>query len=333
MKKFTIPCDFGGKKAPFDVYIGMPKKGNHPLQMQAWWLSSERGGNIPGEVMESFAKLLELAEKNNVSFEELCVYALEEANKEEEQNQAQQEAAPAAEAPPPPPAPEPAPAPQPMQIETAQVPAHEAIDGGTGQPMAPPPPAPEPIPEPAPAPTPPPPPPITEPAPEQPALTPVPEPTPEPIERWEEYDEGELETADPPEDPVPPPPPIPEPAPEPAPAPPPPPPLPEEDELEEDEFIDEALEAEPTADDMMEPMEAPHIGTTTSDENISNVMAAPPQPEQPTPRPETPPQPTKTAPDYSSFDPFATPIDQQYYDVKVSHNTTPPSFDGEGDEG
>ena len=85
MKKFTIPCDFGGVKAPFDVYIGNPKKGNHPLQNQAHWLSSERGGTIPQEVMDSFAKLLALSEKNGVSFEDLCVYALEAANAENEQ--------------------------------------------------------------------------------------------------------------------------------------------------------------------------------------------------------------------------------------------------------
>ena len=64
MKKFTVPCDFGGQKAPFDVYIGNPKPGNHPLQNQASWLSKERGGTIPQEVMESFQKLLDLAEKN-----------------------------------------------------------------------------------------------------------------------------------------------------------------------------------------------------------------------------------------------------------------------------
>jgi len=83
MKKFTIPCDFGGKSAPFDVYIGNPKPGNHPLQNQSAWLSKERGGTIPGDVMESFAKLLDLAEKNGVSFEDLCVYALDAANEED----------------------------------------------------------------------------------------------------------------------------------------------------------------------------------------------------------------------------------------------------------
>lgn len=83
MKKFTVPCDFGGQKAPFDVYIGNPKPGNHPLQNQASWLSKERGGTIPQEVMDSFQKLLDLAEKNNVSFEDLCVYALNAAGQQE----------------------------------------------------------------------------------------------------------------------------------------------------------------------------------------------------------------------------------------------------------
>jgi len=82
MKKFTIPCDFGDKKAPFDVYIGLPAKGRHPLEFQAKWLSKERGGVIPSDVMESFQKLYDLSQKNGVSFEDLCVYALEAANKE-----------------------------------------------------------------------------------------------------------------------------------------------------------------------------------------------------------------------------------------------------------
>ena len=80
MKKFTIPCNFGGTKSPFDVYIGNPKPGNHPLQNQAAWLSSERGGSIPPEVMESFAKLLDLSAKHGVSFEDLCVHAMKTVN-------------------------------------------------------------------------------------------------------------------------------------------------------------------------------------------------------------------------------------------------------------
>lgn len=76
MKKFTVPCDFGGVKAPFNLYVGEVGPGVHPLQFQAAWLSRERGGTIPAEVMDSFQKLADIAKENGVSFEELCVYAL-----------------------------------------------------------------------------------------------------------------------------------------------------------------------------------------------------------------------------------------------------------------
>lgn len=79
MQHFMIPCDFGGRKAPFPIYVGEPKADAHPLQHQSSWLSSERGGSIPQEVMDSFEKLHKIAMENNVSFEELCVYAMGEA--------------------------------------------------------------------------------------------------------------------------------------------------------------------------------------------------------------------------------------------------------------
>ncbi|MEM8962551.1 MAG: DUF2610 domain-containing protein [Acidobacteriota bacterium] len=84
MRRFTVPCDFGGTTSPFDVYIsgGEPLEGYHPLHFQSLWLREERGGEIPQEVMDSFAKLLELARKNGVDFEELCVHAMQEAEKE-----------------------------------------------------------------------------------------------------------------------------------------------------------------------------------------------------------------------------------------------------------
>jgi hypothetical protein len=82
MKKFTINCDFEGQIAPFTIFIGTPKEGNHPLDHQAKWLADNRGGTIPAEVMDALSKLQELSKKNNVSLEELCVYAL---GSEEEQ--------------------------------------------------------------------------------------------------------------------------------------------------------------------------------------------------------------------------------------------------------
>ncbi|MFC1408797.1 DUF2610 domain-containing protein [Streptacidiphilus sp. N1-12] len=76
MKKFTIPCDFSGEKAPFNIYIGAPAAGHHPLQHQSAWLSRERGGSVPSEVMDSFQKLFDISLENGVDFEQLCVYAL-----------------------------------------------------------------------------------------------------------------------------------------------------------------------------------------------------------------------------------------------------------------
>jgi hypothetical protein len=81
MKRFTIPCDFAGQKTPFHIYVGEPSSDIHPLFFQAAWLAEKRGGTIPSEVMESFAKLQVIANENDVSFEELCVYALSTAEK------------------------------------------------------------------------------------------------------------------------------------------------------------------------------------------------------------------------------------------------------------
>lgn len=84
MKRFTVPCDFNGVKQPFHVYIGEPNPKKHPLQFQSTWLSSERGGSIPQDVMDSFEKLFKISQENDVSFEDLCVYALGAAQQEQE---------------------------------------------------------------------------------------------------------------------------------------------------------------------------------------------------------------------------------------------------------
>ena len=78
VKKFTANCDFGGQKSPVTLYIGTPAvNASHPLFFQGQWLN-KRGGNIPPEVMDSFGKLAGIAEKNRVSFEDLCAYVIEE---------------------------------------------------------------------------------------------------------------------------------------------------------------------------------------------------------------------------------------------------------------
>ncbi|HVA51057.1 MAG TPA: DUF2610 domain-containing protein [Pirellulales bacterium] len=80
MKRFTVPCDFDGIKQPFYFYITNVPPPTHPLEEQARWLKEERGGTIPKEVMDSFAKLQTIAHENNVSFVDLCVYALGSAS-------------------------------------------------------------------------------------------------------------------------------------------------------------------------------------------------------------------------------------------------------------
>lgn len=80
VKKFTVNCDFGGQKHPVTLYIGDPSPDSHPLGFQGKWLSKERGGSIPSEIMDSFAKLKEISEKNRVPFEELCSYVINEIN-------------------------------------------------------------------------------------------------------------------------------------------------------------------------------------------------------------------------------------------------------------
>ena len=85
MKRLTIPCQFGEIKAPFHVYIGQPAPGCHPLKYQTAWLRDERGGVVPPEVFDSFARLEVIAAENRVSFEDLCVYALGLAAEEKEE--------------------------------------------------------------------------------------------------------------------------------------------------------------------------------------------------------------------------------------------------------
>jgi hypothetical protein len=84
VKRFTIPCDFSGQQIPVVLYIGAPHSDFHPLHFQNTWLSSVKGGKIPADVMDSIEKLRNLAKKNNVSFEELCFYAINVANGEME---------------------------------------------------------------------------------------------------------------------------------------------------------------------------------------------------------------------------------------------------------
>ncbi len=78
VQKFTTNCDFNGKKVPVTLYIGNPSTGSHPLSFQSRWLSKEKGGSIPQDIMDSFAKLKDISDNGRISFEELCKYVIDE---------------------------------------------------------------------------------------------------------------------------------------------------------------------------------------------------------------------------------------------------------------
>ena len=81
VKKFSVPCQYdSGNVAPFDFFIGNPNEGKHPIEVQSKWLTEVKGGHVPQDVMDSIQKIKELADRNNVSFEDLCVYAVNIAN-------------------------------------------------------------------------------------------------------------------------------------------------------------------------------------------------------------------------------------------------------------
>ena len=69
-------------KSSFQIYIGEPLDGCHPLKYQARWLKQFRGGEIDKDIMEMFAEFHAIAIENKVSFEDLTVFALGAATHE-----------------------------------------------------------------------------------------------------------------------------------------------------------------------------------------------------------------------------------------------------------
>ena len=82
VKKFTANCNINGSNQPFTLYIGVPYPESHPLMFQSRWLSSERGGTVPKDVMDSFEKLQKIANEGKIPFEDLCAYVIEQINSE-----------------------------------------------------------------------------------------------------------------------------------------------------------------------------------------------------------------------------------------------------------
>jgi hypothetical protein len=54
MDRAAVSCEFGAVVAPFNVYLGDPAPGEHPMRQQAAWLLRERGGVVPDRVLDAF---------------------------------------------------------------------------------------------------------------------------------------------------------------------------------------------------------------------------------------------------------------------------------------
>ncbi|MDH5796740.1 MAG: DUF2610 domain-containing protein [Anaplasmataceae bacterium] len=77
IKSFEISCKFGSVMSAFTFYVGEPKNdSNSPIQNQEKWLSSDRGGEVPGNVKTDLVKIHEMSKKYSVSFIDLFEYAI-----------------------------------------------------------------------------------------------------------------------------------------------------------------------------------------------------------------------------------------------------------------
>ena len=61
VKKFTINCDFGGQMIPVSFSVGNPSVDANPIEFQSRWLSKEKGGVVPQNIVDAFMKLKEIS--------------------------------------------------------------------------------------------------------------------------------------------------------------------------------------------------------------------------------------------------------------------------------
>jgi hypothetical protein len=78
--RLSIPCSFGQNVSNVDFFVGNPREDLHPINFQSKWLGEARGGSVPASVMNSIKKIKEIADKEHISFENLCLYTANLAN-------------------------------------------------------------------------------------------------------------------------------------------------------------------------------------------------------------------------------------------------------------
>jgi hypothetical protein len=71
VKTFKVNCQLRGGEATFQVHVGRPAPGFHPLKYQAAWLREMHRGEIDPEAMQEVAALLEPAREEGVGSEEV----------------------------------------------------------------------------------------------------------------------------------------------------------------------------------------------------------------------------------------------------------------------
>jgi hypothetical protein len=71
VKTFKAKCELRGAEATFQVHVGRPAPGFHPLKYQAAWLREMHRGEIDPEVMEEVEVLLEKALAEGVGLEDV----------------------------------------------------------------------------------------------------------------------------------------------------------------------------------------------------------------------------------------------------------------------
>ncbi|MCA3346959.1 MAG: DUF2610 domain-containing protein [Roseomonas sp.] len=97
LKSFNIPIRLAPDSPPFTLRVYIPPPPAYQgIDHMVRWAKEVRGLEIPNDVVTSFRKLHEIAKQNNVSFPELAVYALGQAEREQ-----REQAASTAPAPPP----------------------------------------------------------------------------------------------------------------------------------------------------------------------------------------------------------------------------------------
>jgi hypothetical protein len=77
LKRFTISADFDGVKQPVHVYVADSWQF---LADQFTWVERVRGGKVPRDVVDSFRRVYDTARQRRVSYRDLCVYELGQAN-------------------------------------------------------------------------------------------------------------------------------------------------------------------------------------------------------------------------------------------------------------